>query len=156
MSSSPSPLLRRLEGPAPEGEIARDLVRRGLMAAPVLVAVSALIWGVDGIESALCALGIVLANFALAATAMAVTARISVALMMAVSLFGYLIRLGLIFLAYVAIRDMSWFSAPAFGLTIIVAHIGLLFWEVRHVSATLAFPGLKPGSPRRSVSQTAR
>ncbi len=31
------------------------------------------------------------------------------------------------------------------GLTIIVSHLGLLFWEMRFVSASLAFPGLKPG-----------
>ena len=32
----------------------------------------------------------------------------------------------------------------ALGLTIIVTHLGLLFWELRYVSASLAFPGLKP------------
>ncbi len=152
----PSPLVRRLDGPAPESEIARDLVRRGLLAAPVLVIVSALIWRGDGAWSALVALAIVLANFMLAATAMAVTARISLVLMMAVSLFGYIVRLGLIVLAYFAIRNMGWFSAPAFGFTIIVAHLGLLVWEVRQVSVTLAFPGLKPGSPRRSSTPSTR
>ena len=31
-----------------------------------------------------------------------------------------------------------------FGVTIIVTHLGLLFWETRYVSASLAFPALKP------------
>jgi hypothetical protein len=30
------------------------------------------------------------------------------------------------------------------GLTIIITHLGLLFWELRHISSSLAFPGLKP------------
>ena len=25
-----------------------------------------------------------------------------------------------------------------------ITHLGLLFWETRYVSATLAYPGLKP------------
>jgi hypothetical protein len=29
-------------------------------------------------------------------------------------------------------------------MTIVIAHVGLLFWELRYVSLSLAFPGLKP------------
>ena len=151
-----SPLVTRLEGPSPESAIARDMVRRGLLVAPVLIAVSAIFWQIDGAISCVYGLAIVLANFMLAATSMAVTARINFVLMTGVSLFGYIIRLGLIALAYVVVRNMSWFSPPAFGTTIIVAHLGLLFWEVRHVSATLAFPGLKPGSRDRSTPDHLR
>jgi hypothetical protein len=57
-----------------------------------------------------------------------------------------LLRLGIIFLAVILVRDAGWVSLPALGFTIIVTHLGLLFWELRHVSATLAFPGLKPQS----------
>jgi hypothetical protein len=49
------------------------------------------------------------------------------------------------------VRHASWFSKGAFGLTIIVTHLGLLIWETRFVSASLAFPGLKP--PRASTTQ---
>jgi hypothetical protein len=63
---------------------------------------------------------------------------------MGVALFGYLIRLGLIFLAVFLVRDASWISLIALGLTIIVTHLGLLIWELRYVSASLAYPGLKP------------
>jgi len=30
------------------------------------------------------------------------------------------------------------------AVAILVTHLGLLFWETRYVSATLAYPGLKP------------
>ena len=63
-------------------------------------------------------------------------------------LFGYLLRLGLIFLAVFLVHDASWFEKLPLGLTIIVTHLGLLIWELRYVSASLAFPGLKPSPDR--------
>jgi hypothetical protein len=134
----------RIDGPATEAEVVRDMVRRGLMFAPALVAVCALLWQVDGTFTSLYGSAVVLANFVVAAALMTYTARISLGLMMGAVLFGYLIRLGLVFLAYLAVRNAPWFSNGAFGLTIIVMHLGLLIWETKYVSATLAFPGLKP------------
>ena len=40
------------------------------------------------------------------------------------------------------------------GLTLIIAHLALLFWEMRYVSASLAHPGLKP-SPRLGIHEPA-
>ena len=74
-------------------------------------------------------------------------ARITLGLMMGVVLFGYLIRLGLILLAVVLVRDAVWISLPALGSTIIVTHLGLLLWELRYVVISLALPGLKPARP---------
>lgn len=139
-----SPLARVMAGEDPEVSISRDLVRRGLMIAPVLAAVSAVFWGTDGALSSLFALAIVLVNFSLAAGSLAVTARISLGLMMGAALFGYLVRLGLIFVAVLLVRDTPWVSMPALGGTLIVTHLGLLGWELKYVAASLAYPGLKP------------
>jgi len=65
-------------------------------------------------------------------------------LMMAATLFGYLIRLALIFLAVWLVKDSPWISFPALGSTIIITHLGLLFWEMKFVAVSLAYPGLKP------------
>lgn len=138
----------RLDGPAPELSVSRDLVKRGLIAAPVIVAVCAVIWGGDGAWSALYGIVLVLVNFALAAATIASTARISLGLMMFATLFGYLIRLGLIFLAVYLVKDASWISLPALGATIIVTHLGLLAWELKYVALSLAHPGLKPARPQ--------
>jgi hypothetical protein len=127
--------------------VSRDIVRRGLIVAPVLVAICGVIWGVDGAWSSAYAIAIVLLNFGLAAALIAVTARISLTLMMAAILFGYLIRLGLIFLAVFLVRDASWISLPALGTSIIVTHLGLLIWEMKYVAISLAHPGLKPARP---------
>ena len=141
------PMTTRFEGPAPEVGVSNDMIKRGLMVAPVLIGVCAVIWGGDGAWSSAYGIAIVLANFALAAGLIAAAARISVALMMGATLFGYLIRLGLIFLAVLLVKDASWISLPALGSTIIVTHLGLLFWEMKYVAISLAHPGLKP-TPR--------
>lgn len=141
---NPSVLSMRDTGPSPEAQITRDIVKRGLIVAPVLIALSWLAWGVDGAWSSAYGLGLVLCNFMIAAGLVATTARISYALMMAATLFGYVLRLGLIALAVMLVRNEPWVDLMALGLTLIVMHLGLLFWEMRYVSATLAFPGLRP------------
>ena len=149
MTAPASPFVTRLEGPAPEVDISKDLVKRGLIVAPVLVAVCGVIWGLDGALSALFAIGLVLVNFALSAAIVSATAKISLGLMMGAVLFGYLIRLGLILLAVVLVKDASWISRPALGAAIIVAHLGLLAWELKYLAISLAHPGLKPARPPR-------
>jgi len=134
----------RFDGPAPEVAVSTDMIKRGVVAAPVLIAICGVIWGINGAWSGAYGIAIVLVNFALAAAFIATAARISLGLMMGVTLFGYLIRLALIFLAVWLVKDASWISLPALGSTIIVTHLGLLFWEMKYVALSLAYPGLKP------------
>jgi hypothetical protein len=144
-SAAPTPsMIGRVDGPAPEIGVSKDLVRRGLIVAPVIVAICGVIWGLDGALSSAYAIAIVLVNFALSAALVGYTAKISLGLMMGAVLFGYLIRLGLIFLAVLVVKDASWISLPALGTTIIVTHLGLLIWEMKYLAISLAHPGLKP------------
>jgi hypothetical protein len=140
-------LITRVDGPAPEMEVSRDIVKRGLIAAPAMIALCLVIWGADGAWSSAYGIAIVLANFVLAAALVTFTAKISVGVMMGAVLFGYLLRLGLIFAAVWLVQDAAWISFPALGATIIITHLGLLMWEMKHVSLTLAHPGLKPTAP---------
>ena len=132
------------QGLAPEVTVSRDIIKRGLMVAPAVMVVGGIIWGINGAWSAGLGWALVLVNFGLAAALISWAAPISLALMMGVSLFGYLIRLGLIALAVFLVRDVSWVSLPALGITLIVSHLGLLFWEMKFIAASLAFPGLRP------------
>lgn len=136
----------RLEGPAPERDVARDMVKKGIIAAPFLVAGCWALWGASGAASALYGIAIVCVNFLLSAALITWTARISLGLMMGAVLFGYIGRLALIFLAVMAVKDAAWVALVPLGVTIIVTHLGLLLWELRYVSASLAFPGLKPSA----------
>ena len=82
--------------------------------------------------------------------AVEVAVMISLPMLMGSVLGGYVARLALIFVAVFVVRDASWFEKLPLGLTIIVTHLVLLVWELRYVSSSLAFPGLKP-SPRVST-----
>lgn len=139
----------RDDGPAVEQELALDMVKRALPVAPILILLCSIPWGIPGAISAAYAAAIVLGNFALSAALLSWSARISLSLLMGAALFGYLIRLGLIAGAVFAVRNAAWFEPWALGLTLIVTHLGLLLWELKFVSASLAFPGLKPKSPRK-------
>jgi hypothetical protein len=142
----PSPFASAARGEAPEVAVSRDMVKKGLIAAPFMLVLGGIIWGIDGVSSVAFAIALVLLNFLLASGLVAVTAPISLALMMGAILFGYLLRLGLIAVAIIAVKDASWINLSALGITIIVTHLGLLFWEMKYVAASLAFPGLKPNA----------
>lgn len=143
---APNALFERMEGPSPAIAVGRDLARRGVMVAPVAIMVGAIFWGADGALSVAYGLALVVVNFLLAAALLGWAARISLALMAAAALFGFLLRLGLITLAVLLVRNEPWVELVPLGLAIIISHLGLLFWEMRYVSASLAFPGLKPRS----------
>jgi hypothetical protein len=143
-TDTPTFALRDEAAHTPERDIANDLVKRGLMVLPALLLVFGLTHGVEGVLSSAYGLLLVLVNFAFAAFLLTTTARISLSLMMAAVLGGYVVRLGLITAAVIAVRDASWVELVPLGFTIIVAHLGLLLWETKYVSASLAFPGLKP------------
>ncbi len=145
-ASSPTPAAPGTapEIPPVERQVAADMIKRSLPALPVLVALAALGWGVAGALSATYAIALVLLNFTLSAAALAWAAPRSLVALMAVALFGFLIRLGLLAAAVLLVKDAWWVELVPLGFTLVVTHLGLLVWEARHVSASLAFPGLKP------------
>jgi hypothetical protein len=133
--------------PLVEREVALDIVKHGVMIAPVVVAVCALIRGGDGASSAAIALGIVLVNFLAAAAIMTRAAKSGPTAIGAAALGGYVLRLAVILVALVLLRHQPWIDLPTLGFVIVGTHLGLLVWEMKYVSLTLAAPGLKPARP---------
>ncbi|MGH9137421.1 MAG: ATP synthase subunit I [Acidimicrobiales bacterium] len=136
---------------AVERTLAFDMLRRGVWVAPAIVLVAALVRGGDGGWSALVAVAIVLVNLVLAALSLSWAATVSPTAMMATALAGFAARMGVVTLVVYLVKDESWIDLPALGVTILVTHLGLLFWELRYVSASLAFPGLKPGVSKEAT-----
>lgn len=136
----------RIDGPSPAAQVARDMVSRGLPLLPIGVIVGAIIDGFAGSASVVYGMTLVMANFLLSAYLLAWAGRISFALVASVALGGYVMRLGLIFLAVWLVKDASWVRLVPLGITIIVTHLALLVWELRFVAASFAHPGLKPKS----------
>jgi hypothetical protein len=133
--------------PFVEREVALDLVRRGLMVAPVILLVAGLLRGWPGVASAAIGLGIVLLNFLAAAAIMTRAAKSGAAAIGAAALAGYVVRLAVILVALVLLRHQPWIDLPTLGFVIVGTHLGLLVWEMKYVSLTLAAPGLKPARP---------
>jgi len=130
--------------PDVERELVFDMLRRGLPFAPVVLLASALAWGANGAWSSIVAIGVVTVNLVLSALALAWAARTSPTALMATALGGFIARMGLVTLVVVLVRHQPWIDLTALAVTILVTHLGLLFWEMRYVGASLAFPGLKP------------
>jgi hypothetical protein len=140
--------------PAPEveRELAFDMLKRGVWLAPVVLLLASLVWGAEGATSALLAIALVSINLVLAALALSWAAKVSLTAIMAVSLGGFAVRMGLVTAVLFAVRDAAWVDLTALGVTVLVTHLGLLFWELRYVSASLAFPGLKPTNDKEAVA----
>ncbi len=134
----------RVEGPQVEREVATDLVRHGLIALPVALLAGFIGWQVDGVASVGFASALVLANFWFSAVLLGWAARISLGFLMGMSLSSFVLRIGAISAAVWVVRDQPWVEPVPLGLTLVVAHLGLLLWETRYISASMAFPGLKP------------
>jgi hypothetical protein len=133
--------------PFVEREVVLDMVRRGLIVAPVIVLVAGLVRGVDGAVSAAIAIGIVIINFLAAAAIMTRAARHSPGAIGGAAIGGYVARLAVILVALLLLRHVSWIDTPTLGFVLVGTHLGLLSWEAKHVSLTLAAPGLRPARP---------
>jgi hypothetical protein len=130
--------------PEVERQIAFDMIRRSVPVIPVVLVVAGIGWRLDGVLSSAYGIALVLANFALSAFILGWAARISLAFLMGAALGGYIVRLALITAAVLLVKDAAWVELVPLGFTIVVTHLGLLIWETRYVSASLAYPGLKP------------
>lgn len=150
MSAAPAPSTTAgaTTTPQPEWELATDMVRRARLVAPVLLVVATVGWGVHGALSAGYGLLLVLANLLASASLMKWGAQRSLGVLAGVAAGGYAVRLGAVTLAVWAVKDLAWVELLPLGLTIVVTQLGLLWWETRHLSLTLAYPGLKPPSGR--------
>ncbi len=140
------------EAPEVEREIAFDMLKRGVWLAPVVLFVATLIWGPEGTASAALAIALVSVNLVLAALGLSWAAKRSLNALMVMSLVGFAVRMGLVTAVLFAVRDAAWVDMVALGVCVIVTHLGLLFWELRYVSASLAFPGLKPTTDKEAVA----
>ena len=127
-----------------ETQLAGDMVKRAVPAAPFIVLAALLLGGAAGAWSAALAVAVVAVNFLLAAVSLSWAARVSPVALMATALGGFLVRMALLTAVILAVRHASWINLSAFAITILATHLGLLFWEMRYVGASLAFPGVKP------------
>ncbi len=128
--------------PAVERQVGFDLARHGLLVAPVILGIATAAAGLDGLAGAGIALALVVSNFVLGALSLGWAAPRGPAMLASVALGGFLVRMSLVLGVMFAVRDRV--SFPALAVTLLVSHLGLLAWESKVVSLSLASPGLRP------------
>jgi hypothetical protein len=72
--------------------------------------------------------------------------------LMGAALMSFLVRFLVLTAIGVVVKEMDIVDWPVFCITLVVSYLGLLFWEMRSISTSLASPGLKP-SPNRTWSK---
>jgi hypothetical protein len=103
----------------------------GAFAVPVAFAIGWLVSGPAAGVSAAIGVVVVLANFAAHGWSLAWASRISIVLVQAVALGGFVVRLGVILGAMFALNTLAWFSPLAFGLAVVPGTLALLVFETR-------------------------
>ncbi len=122
----------------PERAMAADMARLGMILGPVFVLIGTIFWQLDGFLSSVLAFALVLGNFALGAMIIDRAAVISPTALTGAVLGGFIARLLLLTVIVVPMRNLSWFEAIPFGLTLVGGHLGLLAWESQRVASSLS------------------
>jgi hypothetical protein len=110
-----------------------QLLRHGLLAAPLLALAAARLRGLHGGLSAVAGLALVLANLHIAARSLDWAAGISLPVVAAVAMGGYVIRVAAITVVVLLMGHLTWVDLPALAVTLVVAHLGLLVAEARSI-----------------------
>lgn len=132
----------------PEKRIANHLALRALWVSPLFLILSAIGWGLSGAVSALLALVLVSFNFLAGAAIITKSVKISPNMLYGSVLGGYVVRLAILTGVVMSVRSFDWFDTVPFAMTLLVTHLGLLATETRYISASLAYPDLKPTSSK--------
>lgn len=127
-----------------EREIALDLVRHAALLTPLALLVGGLLAGWQGALGVLLGMIVVAGNFLLLAKLIAGTGRLGGSGAAAGAMLGYLTLLVVVTVLAVIVREVPAIDLAAFVLTVGIAHLVLLAWEVPRVGLTLGAPGLKP------------
>jgi hypothetical protein len=113
-----------------EAIIAKNIAKRALYVAPVIIAVFWFVGGQAAAVASATGIAIVVVNFVLGGYILAVAAGVSLTLYHAAALFGFFIRLGLITMAMLLIvRVFPDIDRVAMGVSVVVSYFILLALE---------------------------
>jgi hypothetical protein len=132
-----------------ESRIARDIARHGCYVAPIAMLGVGLWRGPEAAGAVALAFVLVLGNFLLSAAILGWAARRWPELLLGVALMSFLVRFVVLTALGVGIKALDVVDWPVFCITLVVSYLGLLFWEMRSISLSIASPGLKPTTHRR-------
>jgi len=135
----------------------REMVRRALpLSIPALAAALVLGGALGGREAAVSAaigVAVVFANFVAYGLSLAYAARISLTVLFAVGLGGFIVRLGIVVAIILGLEQLAWFSVVAFVAALVPTTIALLVFEIKVLSGRMqaelwTLPAGSGGAPR--------
>lgn len=112
-----------------EAIISRNMVKRAVWVAPVLMAVFGLVSGVSGALAAGIGVAIVVVNFLIGGWILSTAAAVSLTMYHAAALLGFFIRLGLITLMMLLVVSVIDIDRVAMGVSVVVGYLTLLSLE---------------------------
>lgn len=131
--------------PAVERDIGLDLVKRAALVSPAVLLVAYLWRGFDGLGGAAIALALVALNFFAGAMSLSWATKRGPNVLGSVALGGFIVRMALVVGVILLVKPYVDFACLA--TVLLVAHLGLLAWETKSLSISLAAPGLRPALP---------
>jgi hypothetical protein len=141
---APPPSPSSNSGEKIERDIAVDLAKKAAIITPIVVIAVGVWRGPDAALGAFLALALVVVNFFASAAILGWTAKHAPHALAGVAMLSFLGRLVIITIIGAGIKQLDIVDFPVFGVTLVVSYLALLFWEMRSISLTLAYPGLKP------------
>ena len=103
----------------------------------VAALIAALVGGPEAALSAAIAIVLVFANFAFFAISVAYAARISLTLLYAVGLGGFLVRMALLAVLLLGLTQLAWFTVSAFIVAFVVCTVVLLSVEIKMIAGRM-------------------
>ena len=123
--------------PDPEREIVRRVLPWSAPAAALAFALGSLLGGQPSGWSSLIGIVVVTLNLVAFAMSVAWAARISPAMVFAIGMGGFALRLGAIALTLALLNDLSWFSVVSFVAAVVPATLLLLVYEAKLLSGRM-------------------
>ncbi len=134
----------------PEREMIRRALPLSVPAVAVAFALGGLLGGRYAAISAAIGVAVVFLNFVVHGLSLNHAARISLTMLYAAGLGGFVIRLGVIFAFMVLLNQLDWFSPVAFAAAVIPCTVVLLVYEMKQLSGHMqvdlwSFPSTSGG-----------
>jgi hypothetical protein len=121
----------------PERELARKVLRYVPLTLAVAFSLGMLVGGAGAGSSAAIGVAVVTANSVASALSIAWAAGVSPAVVFAVAMGGFFLRMTVIVIVLVGLNTLSWFSPTSFALSVVPVTIVLLAYEARTLSGRM-------------------
>lgn len=121
----------------PERELARKVLRYVPLTLAVAFSLGMLVGGTGAGSSAAIGVAVVTSNSVASALSIAWAAGVSPAVVFAVAMGGFFLRMTVIVIVLVGLNRLSWFSPTSFALSVVPVTIVLLAYEARTLSGRM-------------------